>query len=130
MADLAQRSKSSTCVIVILTTLSPRRGIRASDSKRALRIALLHKPSAQSCKFGVANRPCLFQPTEFFNFICDAETNCAPDFVACLPSLLHVTLRHASSLKDQVCKHEHEWKYYPSYHPYCLDPAGDVVASE
>src|SRR5215468_3974131 len=110
MADLAQRSKSSTC---------------------DMRNALLHKPSAQSCKFGVANRlPCPFQPTELFNFICDAETNCARDFVACLPSLLHVTLRHASSLKDQVWQHEHGWKYHPSYHPYCLDPAGDVVASE
>src|SRR5215475_15542762 len=84
--------------------------------------ALLHEPSAQSCKFGVANRPSLFQPTELFNFICDAETNCAPEFVSCLLSSLHVTLRHASSLKDQVCKHENKWKYYPSYHPYCLDP--------
>src|SRR5262249_45272312 len=85
--------------------------------------ALLHEPSAQSCKFGVADRPCLFQPTELFDFICDAETNCAPEFVSRLPGLLHVTLRHAFSLKDQICQHEDERKYDPSDHPYCLDPA-------
>ena len=97
---------------------------------RYLRVALLQKSSPLSRKFGVADRPCLFQPTELFNFICDAETNYAPEFIARLPSLLRVTFRHASSLKDQIRKHDNVWKYYPSYHPHCLDPAGDVVASE
>src|SRR5262245_25884699 len=81
---------------------------------------LLHKSGAQSCKFGIADRPCLLQSTELFDFIRDAEANCAPNFVARLPSLLLVALRDASSLKDQVCKHENEWKHDPSYHPYCL----------
>ena len=52
-------------------------GLQRSRACRvgAEEISLLHKPSAKLCKFGIADRPCLFQPTELFDFICDAETN-------------------------------------------------------
>ena len=59
--------------------------------------SLLHEPGAQSCKFGIADRSCLFQPVQFFDFVCGAETNHAPEFVARLISLLDITFRHASS---------------------------------
>lgn len=91
---------------------------------------LLHKPRAQSSELGITDRARLLQPTELVDFICDGKANRASDLVPRLPNLLRVALRHAPSLKDQVCEHENEWKYDPSDHPYCLDPAGDVVTSE
>ena len=39
------------------------------DQFSAIGAASLHEPSAQSCKFGIADRACLFQPTELFDFI-------------------------------------------------------------
>ena len=56
-----------------------------------------------------ANSASLIDPTELFDFICNAEAHYAPEFIARLPRLLHVTLCQASSLKDQVCKHGNEW---------------------
>src|SRR6516165_2600363 len=127
----SEPARSSLSVGVPVAGLwSPHACTARPISGRRSRVALLHKPSAQPCKFGIADRSCLFQPTELVDFICDAETNRAPEFIARLPSLLRVTLRHAPSLKDQVYKHEEERKYDPPYHPTCLDPAGDVVASE
>src|SRR5215471_20803775 len=107
-----------------------RLGYIGTVDEQSSAIGLLHQPSAQSCKFGIADRPCLFQPTELIDFIRGAETNDLPELIALLLCLLHVTLRHASSLKDEVCKHDNEWKYYPSNHPCCLGPAGDIVATE
>jgi len=83
----------------------------------------LDKPGAQSCEFGVADRSCLFQPIQFFYFICGAETNHAPEFITRCLSLLNIAFRHASSLKDQICKHGDVWKYYPAYYPDCFNPA-------
>src|SRR5215831_17359459 len=125
---VASRCEGATIALALGEKEEQRPG--RGSPKDGSRAALLHEPSAQSCKFSVADRPCLFQPAELFDFVCDAETGYAPEFIARLPSLLHVTLRHASSLKDQVCKHDNEWKCYPSNHPCCLDPTRDVVATE
>ena len=43
-----------------------------------------------------------FYPIELLDFICNAETNHAPELITRLLSLLHIALRHASSLKDQI----------------------------
>src|SRR5215472_12651674 len=84
---------------------------------------LLHEPGAQSSKLNVADRSCRFHPIELFDFICDAETHDAPELITRLLSLMHIALGHASSLKDQICKHAEIRKNYPSYHPDRLDPA-------
>src|SRR5215467_8804367 len=86
----------------------------------APRLPLLREAGAQSCKFGVADRTCLFQPIQFFYFICDAETDHAPEFITGRLSLLDIAFRHASSLKNQICKHGDVWKYYPAYYPVAL----------
>jgi hypothetical protein len=96
----------------------------------APRLPLLREAGAQSCKFGVADRTRLFQPIQFFDFIRDAETNHAPEFITGRLSLLDIAFRHASSLKDQICKHSDVWKYYKAYYPDCFDPTRNVVTPE
>jgi hypothetical protein len=90
----------------------------------------LDEPGTQSCKFGVADRPCLFKPFELFNFICGAETNRAPELITRLLSLLHIALCHASTLKDQISKDGKVWKDDQCYYPDGLDPTRNVVATE
>jgi hypothetical protein len=85
-------------------------------------VALLYETGAKSFKFGLADRSCLFQPIELFDFICSAETHRASELIARLLSLLHIALGHASSLKDQIYKHAEVRKHYPGYHPDRLDP--------
>jgi hypothetical protein len=63
----------------------------------------LKEPSAKTRKFGVADRPRLFQPIELFDFICGTKTNDASKLFTHLLSLLHVALRHAPTLRDQRC---------------------------
>src|SRR5262249_22717502 len=66
--------------------------------------SLGYEPRAQSRKFGVADRTCLFKPFELFDLICGAEANHAPKLVTRQLSLLRIAVCHASSLKDQIGK--------------------------
>jgi hypothetical protein len=70
---------------------------------------LLKEPSAKTRKFGVADRPCLFQPIELFDFICDAKTNCASKLFTRLLNLLHVALR-ASKIDAYFCDPQSPWQ--------------------
>ena len=63
-----------------------------------------YEPRAQSCKFGVADRTCLFKTFELFDLICGAEANHAPKLVTRLLSFRRIVVCHASSLKDQIGK--------------------------
>jgi hypothetical protein len=101
---------------------------RSPDALYAL--LLLHQLGAKPRKFGVADRPCFFQPIELFDFICGTKANHASELLARLLRSLNITLSHASSLKDQVGKHANVGKYDQEYHPECLGPAGYIVASE
>lgn len=63
---------------------------------------LLKELGAKTRKFGVADRPCFFQPIELFDFICRTKANHAPKLFTRLLGLLHIALGHAPSLRDQI----------------------------
>src|SRR5262245_51090581 len=93
-------------------------------------VALLHEPSTQPCKLGVADRSRLLQAVKLLDFICGAEANHTPKFIACLLCALHIAIRHALSLEDQIGKHSDERKHYPADYPNCLAPPRDIAASK
>src|SRR5262249_48673632 len=85
-------------------TAGGQRSLRHSPSGDSGIHSLGYEPGAQSCKFGVADRSCLFKAFELFDFICGAKANHTPKLITRLLSLLHIALCHASSLKDQIGK--------------------------
>ena len=91
---------------------------------------LLDELGAKTRKFGVADRSCLLQSIQLFDFICGTKANRAPKLLARLLSLLRIALSHAPSLRDQIRKDADIRNQDQDYYPDCLAPARNVVASE